>query len=335
MKRAEILSLPCTFIPPAKFSSKGFPLENKPLSEILVGRLQRYPRYVELIEKCRDEARRGDPSTESGKTTKKQLPTWLPGIWTGKARKEDLLQFGGVMFFDIDQADNPGLSVETMKALVSKIPSVAVAATSVRGQGIYGLVEVPADAEDEQRLEAYYTAFGAVLNGIGLRGDGKCKNLNRQRYLSLDKNPYIAEECKVFTEWLAPPEKAPRLASRPVADKRNYDGNPDKLLRGIEKMAQQCESTGIDPFPTGKDWFQLARALTSRLVPGDAGRRAFKMFSNAWERSTGRKQGKNPDVFFDEVAAMPGRWDTPYWVFIRCEEYGIYAFRETKNRETM
>ena len=106
------------------------------------------------------------------------------------------------MWFDIDQADNVGVSVDEMKRRLSEIPCVAVVAVSARGQGVYGLVQVPREAEDEKVLQGHFRAFERVLEGIGLHGDGQCKNANRGRYLSIDPEPYIAESCKPFTDWL-------------------------------------------------------------------------------------------------------------------------------------
>ena len=310
----DILNLRCSFIP--------FP--SAPVREVTLGDcLFRFPYFrtnQERINKCRDEARRHDAKTDSGRTTKKQLPLWSPGRWCGTMKKGEMLEFGGYMFFDIDEDDNKSITPEEMKARVSGIASVAVAAISARGCGIWGLVKVPDDASDENLLKGYFRAFSEALRGVGLVGDPSATNCNRGRYISIDDNPYLADDAEVWSEWQDEERKTPIRAKR-----RNpaLSYKPTSQLERVERLAARCSQLGRDPFPTQREWFFLARALAG--VFGESGRGAFQTFSNIWETSTGRRHEIDPNTFYDSVLKMGGQWDSLGVIFARCAEVGVYA----------
>lgn len=324
INRNDILAVEVTFVPPRQYAKKGYPLEYKPLEEVLVGRLQRHPKYCELIAQCRELAARGDDA--GSKAVKKSLPTWLLGRWYGTAQKGQLVKSEPYMFFDIDSQDNGGLSVDDMKAAVSSLPFVAVAAVSARGQGIYGIVPVPDDAADEKRLQGYFRALQSYFKGLGLVMDGSCKNANRGRYLSLDLEPYIADECEVWSEWQDEPKPAPRPTSTPTPIRaREVNADAEAQFRQIVRMLEKCEASGIDPFERKKDWLDMGRALA--WLYGERGRAIFVRWSAIWARNHG-KQGWDPNDAFTWLATTSTkRFDSPGIIFKRCKECGVYHSR--------
>lgn len=313
----SILATPCTFIPPAKYASRGYPSEPKTLEELLVGRLQRNPTYCKLVAKCRDEARRHDAKTESGKKTKKELPTWLLGEWSG-AKKSQLIKFTPMLFFDIDSKDNDGLSPEEMKARVASLPFVAVAAISSRGQGIYGIVPIPDDASDENLLKGYFRALQVQFKRLGLAMDGQCKNINRARYLSIDPCPYIASECEVWDKRLKEPTPAPPR----TLDYSHIGGNLENEYKRVVSMVEQCERGMVDPFSDKEDWRNLGRALAG--VFGERGREPFLRWSKVWETTSGKRHNIPPDEEFTRLAQTT-RFTSLGVVFSRCERVGIFS----------
>ena len=331
MTRQEILDTWCTFVPPRQFARQHYPVEHKRLRELLVGRLQRHPTYCGLVAKCRDEARRGDLATDSGKVTKRQLPTWLVGKWGGTGKKEQIIAFEPFMFFDIDTSDNVGVSVDEMKRRLSAIPCVAVVAVSARGQGVYGLVQVPREAEDEEVYKGHFRAFERVLTSIGLRGDGQCKNVNRGRYLSIDPEPYIAESCEPFTDWL--PDFSTHTATRPSASPVHayaYDAGDNFNYNRVMHMVEQCERQGIDPFPVADDWRNMGRALAAKY--GERGREPFIRWSNLWSSLTHKTHDKDPNAVYDELSRQCDRFKTLGIIFDRCDRVGVYGSPERRKR---
>ena len=248
---------------------------------------------------------------------KRSLPVWMPGRWTDKS-KDGLQSFGGFAQFDLDHTPDPRAVIQ----FLATIPSVALASVSCSGTGVYGLLSVPQDAQDETRYQALWYAFRDHLRAQGLELDPSGKNINRLRFISLDDAFYIPRACEEWTECKTPPPSFTVSASSPSPSytstvSRPIDPNRRQYsyaqrLSFCQSLTDQALALGIDPAPTKSLWYTMGRSLASDF--GEQGRGMFISLSGIWESQNGT-QRIDPNGVYDECIRLANQWEGGSFLF--------------------
>ncbi len=149
--------------------------------------------------------------------TQKKLKSDLPGIVFGaqmvtRANVPDrIVNLTGLLCFDIDAADNPGVDMTQAKATLSQITNIIFCALSVRGNGLWGLIEV----EHPERIKEHFEQLKIDFKGIGINLDpSKGGNPTDLRFLSYDPDAYQCENYEVYSRLPKPkPQAKPKQSN--------------------------------------------------------------------------------------------------------------------------
>lgn len=299
--------------------------ELKDLADILAGNIGTY--YKTRIEQIR-EANKTDPTTAK-KMKEDFLPVWFPGVFGLSPNDDNCNSHCGYMVIDVDHDDNHGLSVADMKALICALSWCYYCSISARGEGVYFLVPIPADAIDKKRYSGYYRAAEKALAGIGLKADPRCKNLSRCRYLSFDPDYYCNEDAVTFTQWLAEPKRTvsvKKTSGQPWSDAEPLTGKKEFNLRRAENLIQQASAAGVDPAPDKAHWWSLGCSIAAEF--GEYGRKLFIDMSDIWLHTTAvqrqlQAQTIDPNAMYDECLADAVRFDGCRYFFSHFKKLGF------------
>ena len=115
-------------------------------------------------------------------TPKKQRPALMPhGHFVGGRSVRHCQQDSGIVQFDIDLKDNPGLDQDDVKRRCATLPGVLFCANSATG-GMWGIAQLAEDLD--QQLLDLERALGVHLDKANSR------SVAALRFASYDPNPY-------------------------------------------------------------------------------------------------------------------------------------------------
>lgn len=160
--------------------------------------------FKEQIDKIRSVDRKNNEKLY--KQMKMQLPSFTISCVCGKSRKlEDVKQINNVIAIDIDEHDNPTLTVEEIKEIVNKMPFVRYSALSVGGKGVFCLIPFK---KQYANINDFIGVFNALQIDFKLKGitiDKQCKDINHLRFISYDENEYNNKHCEIYSKYLIYP----------------------------------------------------------------------------------------------------------------------------------
>ena len=160
--------------------------------------------FKEQIDKIRSVDRKNNEKLY--KQMKMQLPSFTISCVCGKSRKlEDVKQINNVIAIDIDEHDNPTLSVDEIKEIVNNMPFVRYSALSVGGKGIFCLIPFK---KQYANINDFIGVFNALQIDFKLKGiviDKQCKDINHLRFISYDDNAYNNKHCEIYSNFLLYP----------------------------------------------------------------------------------------------------------------------------------
>jgi len=157
---------------------------------------------MQLIERIRATA---------DKKERASLKLMLPGVTMGAlmnhrtAKKSDgtaytdgekIISLSGLLAFDIDAKENPGMVPAKMREKLSNVRNVIFCGLSASGEGVWGLIEVA----DPTKIKQHYDQLKADFKLLGIELDAsKGGNSTDVRFYSYDPDAYLAEKYKVYT----------------------------------------------------------------------------------------------------------------------------------------
>lgn len=151
-----------------------------------------------------NEIRKIDKATNYAlyKDLKSKLFAFTPScICKGKTLKKDnVVHINNIIAIDIDGSDNPTLSVEQMKEIVTQLPFVRYCAKSVGGKGIYCLIPFKKEFANKDNFKEVFLSLQNLFAEMGIIIDKSCSNYNRQRYVSYDDNEYWNDHCIIYNK---------------------------------------------------------------------------------------------------------------------------------------
>lgn len=113
-------------------------------------------------------------------------------------KKKNVTHINNVIAIDIDKDDNPTLSVEEMKEIVTKLPFVRYCSLSAGGKGIYCLVPFLKQYANKDNFKEVFLSLQKDFAEMGIIIDKQCSDYTRQRYVSYDNNEYWNDSCILY-----------------------------------------------------------------------------------------------------------------------------------------
>lgn len=155
-------------------------------------------KYIKQI----NEIRKIDKATNHAlyNEMKKKLFAFTPScICKGNTlKKENVVHINNIIAIDIDASDNPTLSVEQMKDIVTQLPFVRYCAKSVGGKGIYCLIPFKKEFANKDNFKEVFLSLQRDFKDMGITIDKQCCDYTRQRYISYDTNEYWNDHCILY-----------------------------------------------------------------------------------------------------------------------------------------
>lgn len=242
---------------------------------------------------------------EKQKTLKKWLPqATISGTFRGRTA-DSLIEHSGLICVDIDGKENPGLEGdwEEIKQQLAKVPQIAYASLSVRGNGLFCIIPL---AYPDLHLQQFLK-LEEDFKSMGITIDASCKNINRLRIISYDPRAIMRPEAVPYEGFkvIEKPHHKPYRASTGVSDT-------------IDKVARYCEEIdrrGIDITDSYENWFKVGSALASL---GEAGREFFHLCS----RQNAHYNAKETDEKFSNILNTIHKWSIGTFFYL-AEQAGV------------
>lgn len=178
------------------FAKRGRKIKNMDI----IAAINEGKKYINQIE----EIRKIDKATNHKlyNAMKDKMPAYTPScICEGETLKMgNVVKINNIIAIDIDKDDNPTLSVEQMKEIVTKLPYVRYCAKSVGGKGIYCLIPFKKEFANKDNFKEVFLSLQHDFAEMGIIIDKSCSNYNRQRYVSYDINEYWNDKCIIYNK---------------------------------------------------------------------------------------------------------------------------------------
>lgn len=179
-----------------QITQAGDPLHKLKLEQLVRGIKDPKPAFKDKIDQLRtirsfDEKRY--------KNEKKYLPYFVCGIFHPARRKRE--HFSHIEYFtlDLDYLKAADQSVEELKGMVSRIPSVLLAFISPSGDGLKLLFKLKEKCKDQNRYVHFYKVFCHQLSkqfGLEEVLDSKTSDVTRACFMSYDAELYHNPEAE-------------------------------------------------------------------------------------------------------------------------------------------
>lgn len=155
-------------------------------------------KYIQQIE----EIRKIDKATNYAlyKDLKGKLFAFTPScVCEGETlKKKNVVHINNIIAIDIDASDNPTLSVDNMKEIVTQLPFVRYCSLSAGGKGIYCLIPFLKQYANKNNFKEVFNALQRDFKEVGITIDKQCSDYTRQRYVSYDTNEYWNDKCVLY-----------------------------------------------------------------------------------------------------------------------------------------
>ena len=125
------------------------PLEAADLSFILNS-----TKYKAVIEKVREMTEKHDRDK-----LKSTLPAFTPSCTCLYRQQSKVIKHSGLIQFDIDEKDNPKISMDALRKELSQVSNIAYCGLSVSGKGLWGLIPIAYPEKHKEHFEYIYNWF--------------------------------------------------------------------------------------------------------------------------------------------------------------------------------
>jgi hypothetical protein len=241
---------------------------------------------------------------------KEGLPCFTPSGTFANRRSDGLISHSGLLSFDIDANDNPGLDAQSapeVRDAIGKFSNVGYCALSASGAGVWGVVLI----EEPARHTEYFDALKADFLKWGVVIDRACRDVSRLRYWSHDPDAIIKPDARPYQ--LRPKDEV--YTFEPYRPKYTTQAN-DEADR-MEAIITQIESAHADITGDYQTWFSLACSIASQF--GEAGRDYWHRIS---QYGPTYQQGE-ADRQYNHVLKMPRNGYTLGTFYRQAEAHGF------------
>jgi virE domain protein len=250
---------------------------------------------------CKEEieaVRKIDRTTHESeyKQAKAKVLSYTPSCYCpigGTAK--DVEHVNPLIAVDIDEKDNKGLSIEEMRTKINSLPFVMYSSISVGGRGMYALI--PIAEANKNDFKGVFKALEEDFIKLGLKLDGSCVNVNRERYMSVDDNEYWNTKCEIYdkkinkpTQVHTHPSKVGENANKPLTA-REYNK--------VRDMVKDIKANKIQVSKNHDDTLKIANAIATIL--GEEGRELLHIIRSQREGYDEYKTDKTFDYVLDHL----------------------------------
>lgn len=149
-------------------------------------------------------------------------------------KKENVVHINNIIAIDIDEQDNPTLSVDNMKDIIKKLPYVRYCSLSVGGKGIYCLVPYKKEFANKDNFKEVFLSLQSDFKEMGIIIDKQCSDFTRQRYVSYDDKEYWNDKCIIYDKKTTIPTRNTTLSLHTTAK-----GGKAKEIKQIKEITQR------------------------------------------------------------------------------------------------
>jgi|GEM_PF-861931 virE domain protein len=197
---------------------------------------------------------------------KAKVLTYTPScVCQGETAKE-VAHVNNLIAIDLDAKDNENITIEEMRKKINSLPFVMYSSMSVGGKGMYALL--PIAEENKNDFKAVFNALNEDFIKLGLRLDGSCVNVNRERYMSVDDNEYWNTKCEIYTRKLNIPTQVNTTLLRGGANANKPLTEKDK--QKVDLMIEDIKANKIQVSKNHDDTLKIANAIAN--IFGEEGR---------------------------------------------------------------
>ena len=208
---------------------------------------------VQAVREMQDKERRAD--------AKKLLPAaTISGIFRERNIK-GIEHYNGLLCLDFDGSDNPGISADDIKTMVSEFQEIAYAGLSVSGAGVFAIM--PTNNTDPADHPAIVDFMRNVFLEVGLLIDGACKDVCRLRFISYDPAAWWNPAPVVFDAKRFIQEERERQRQAVKNAVPNTSG--DQVQTKVERYVSAIVAQGRDITASYQDWLRIGFALASEF----------------------------------------------------------------------
>ena len=194
--------------------------------------------YIQQIE----EIRKIDKATNHKlyNDMKGKLIAYTPScVCEGETlKKENVTHINNIIAIDIDSDDNPTLSVEQMKDIVTKLPYVRYCAKSVGGKGIYCLIPFKKEFANKDNFKEVFLSLQKDFAELGITIDKQCSDFTRQRYASYDDKEYWNDSCVLY-------DKKTTIPTRNIPQISTNTNKSNSLKEGADRPITQKDKNKL------------------------------------------------------------------------------------------
>ncbi len=258
--------------------------ESNLYNAIITGRIcKKEIEAVRSIDRSKDEI--------AYKQAKSKVLSFTPSCVCASTTAKEIKQINPLIAVDIDEKDNKGLSIEEMRTKINSLPYVMYSSLSVGGKGMYALITISENNKND--FKGVFKALVEDFNKIGLKLDSSCVNVNRERYMSIDKAEYWNTKCEIYTKKLNIPTQAHDTHKRVESSAKTTLTEKDK--EKVDLMIEDIKANKIQLSKNHKDTLGLANAIAN--IWGEEGRELLHLIRS---QRSGYDEFKT-DCLFDYV----------------------------------
>lgn len=230
------------------------------------------------------------------KKAKAKVLSFTPScVCKGETAKE-VEHVNPLIAVDIDEKDNKGLSIEEMRTKINSLPFVMYSSISVGGRGMYALL--PIAEANKNDFKGVFKALEEDFIKLGLKLDGSCVNVNRERYMSVDDNEYWNDKAEIYTRKINIPTQ---VNKQPL---QGLEINANKPLTAKDKqkvdlMIEDIKENRLQLSKNHKDTLGLANAIAN--IWGEDGRELIHLIRSQREGYDKYKTDCNYDYVLDNL----------------------------------
>lgn len=205
---------------------------------------------------------------------KKKLPgATLSGKFS-RRRADGLVKHTGYLCLDIDLQDNQQTDMTDILMVLEHRPEIALYMQSCSGTGYFALVRLAYPEQHKSQFAALMEDYAS----LGIMLDRACSDVSRIRFASFDPTPYVNPFCVPYKGLLL---SAAQTIAPKAAFTHSYSDDPDRTLRKVSRLAEQCERAHIDLTSTYENWFKIGLSLKT-LPDQQAARQIFHQLSRVY-----------------------------------------------------
>lgn len=231
------------------------------------------------------------------KKAKDNILSFIPScVCKGKTGKaENVEHVNNLIAIDLDAKDNENITIEEMRKKINSLPYVMYSSLSIGGKGMYALI--PILESNKNDFKAVFNALNEDFIKLGLKLDRSCVNVNRERYMSIDKAEYWNKQCEIYTKKINIPTQAHDTHKRVESSAETTLTEKDK--EKVDLMIEDIKANKIQLSKKHKDTLGLANCLANIL--GEKGRDLLHIIRSQREGYDENKTDKNFDYALDHL----------------------------------